>query len=520
MTMKNLKLKHDDDCAAPPAKETAESSISVDDAEEKKDGYPRINSLAGFLEDNHTSIDLNNLPEPPLEIFNDEIRKVIDETAVGKCIPPSMSLCIVLALASACINRSRGAKYRKNWKERANIFMVLVAETGSGKSHAFKYLFQSLKQIQAQMKKQYKLACRQYLEDMGAYRKSKDPNKALPKKPVNIQYLLDDSTMEAASERMEDNPKGLFWSLDEMSGFFASIDKYNKSGGDGKRRLLSAFNCEEWNTSRKSKDGETQERYIAEGAMGIFGGIQPHLLNNLFSYDDVKQGLPQRFLYTRAVIDKPLELPLPLIPDEIDRIIERMTQRMVKLEMKLDNYGDYQTEYLELSENAGKVFEHFSNLMTKRSYGTEAYGYAVKMSQITLRLAVLLTFLEWASKKDETECPKIIDYDAMTSATKLANWFCSNTEAIRQHFPTSEKSDIQKLQRVEKKKTLLEELHEFIEQNHEFCSEQRTAVEILNKMKKKTIGAVGFGRFLKDNGFEGAGRITKYELIKCRDAEM
>lgn len=493
-----------------------ETPTNIDAGKKAYDG-PKIDSLARFLEDDPERFNPEMLPAPPMHIFNDEVNLIVERVSETKCIPAEMSLGIVLGLVSACVGRARGISPRKDWREHANLFFMLIAETGSGKSHAYNYIFKELKKEEAARKARYKQECRVYAEEMAVFRKSKDSNKKMPERPVNVQYLLDDSTMEAASERMEDNPKGLFWSIDEMSGFFTSLDKYNKAGNDGKRRLLSAFNAETWNTSRKSKDGMSEERYIAKGAMGIFGGIQPHLLNSLFSYDDVKQGLPQRFLYVRAVIDKPLEFDTPEIPAEVDTIIERITRRLLSLEMDLDQYGDWQARYLPLEPAARKVFNHFGDSMTSRSFGTEAYGFAVKLAQLTLRLALILHHLEWASAPAERECPAVISYDTMTAAISLANWFGCHTQAVRQHFPTCAPEERQQMKKEHKKRSQLEELLDFIDENQAFCEQPHTAGEILGRMGKPIMSANTYGRFLVAQGFEckirhKTGTYTLYPL--------
>ena len=491
-----------------PARTTEPAKKSEDRDDEEEAG-----SLADPLNPDSEGI-VTKLPPPPLDIFTDEIRLVIDKVSETKCIPKEMALSIIIALASACIGRSRGISPRKDWKEHGHLYLMLVAETGSGKSHAFKYIFKDLLKAEAARKAQYKQECRMYAEEMATFRKSKDANKKMPERPVNIQYLLEDSTMEAASERMEDNPKGLFWSLDEMSGFFSSLDKYNRSGNDGVRRLLSAFNAETWNTSRKSKDGMSEERYIAKGSMGIFGGIQPHLLNSLFSYNDVKQGLPQRFLYVRAIVDKPMAFDTPEIPDEVDEIIERVTKRLLSLDMDLDKYGDWQARYLPLEPAARKEFNRFAEILTSNAFGTEANGFAVKLVQITLRLALIIHYLEWASQPAERDCPTVIGYDTMVSTIRLMEWLSSHTEAARQHFPTA-KGPRKAKAGAAGGDDRRENIRKFVAEHEEFCRGYHTASELI-AAGLKFKGVRQLGMYLGDakRKFDKKpGEIAEYRLF-------
>ena len=473
-------------------------------------------SLAGILSDGDGSLP-DKLPPAPLKVFPAEIRAVIEKVSETKCIPYEMTMCIVLALVSACVGRARGIAIRKDWKEHANFFMILVAESGAGKSHAFKYVFKELLKVQADTKAEFKRKCRLYLEEMGAYRKSKDPDKKLPDRPENVQYMLGDSTFEAASELMEDNPKGLLWSIDEMSGWFSRLDKYNRSGGsDGKSRLLSAWNAEEWNTSRKSKDGMPEERYIAKGAMGVFGGIQPHHLKNLFTVDDMKQGLPQRFAYVRAVVDKPMRMDTPEIPDEIDRIIERITRRMLSLEMTADALGSSQAVYLTCEPDARAEIVHMGNLIAARTFGTEGYTFAVKMLQMLPRLALILHILKWASTADDTtSCPDVIDYDTAMNAIKLTDWLMTHTEAVRAALPGARKAKRGDAPAIFGAK---EKLREIIAAMPAGEREIYRTLDEIRTLIGEEISDINLGKALKDIGIfskqirEGDKRVRKYRL--------
>lgn len=347
------------------------------------------------------------------------------------------------------------------------------------------------------------------------FRKSKDANKIPPQKPVNIQFLIDDTTMEAVSERLEDNARGLFWYVDEFTGFFSSLDRYNKNGGDGKNRLISTWSVEKWSSARKSKDGVAEERYIANACLGIFGCIQPELLKSTFTYNDLKQGLPQRFMYIRSKQEKPIQLPTPEISNVVSSTIKTITEKLLSLEMKVDQNGIQRTSYLTLADGARQAFEHFANLMNRENFKTTATPFSARLVQMTLRIALILHFLEWGCKpiqEGETEsyCNPEIQYGTMCNAVMLVNWLGSHTEAARKFFP----SEIEKSQKKEGSDTQKQAIMKFFYENTEYCKEFHSAIELIEKGLKWKNGVRSLGMYLSKNNFESQRPmdVTEYKI--------
>jgi len=409
-----------------------------------KGPYDSESEVPSFLHDSSGQDDdllLRFIPPAPIGIFPRNVQDMIGEVSKTKCVPTEMILGIVLALCAACIGRARGIRYRRDWTEVANIYLLLISKTGTGKSHAFNYIFHHLSDHEAQLKLSYRKARQKYQEEMLAYRKSKAPEKAVPKEPRDVQFLLEDSTIEAAADALQDNPRGLFWVQDEFAGFFSSLDRYNKSGGgEGKKRLLKTWESGTWNINRKSKDGVDNDKYITKATIGLFGTIQPKLMGRVFTEDDMNQGWPQRFLFLRSIATKPMTLPTPEISQASDELLRRMTTRMLSLEMHLDEYGIHHTEFLSMDEEAKQCFEHFSNTIASEAWGKALEDYTSKLARMTLRLALILHILNWAASDEEGRLDGVVGYKAVAHAVRLIEWFIPHTELVMEEaLPGGEK---------------------------------------------------------------------------------
>jgi hypothetical protein len=383
---------------------------------------------------------LGNLPEMPMGVFPALVREAITNVSTNKGVAPDMVGAYFLALASACIGRSRLISYSPTWSEAANLYILVAAETGVGKSHTQRFIFKELSRMEAKHKIAYQEERRKYEEAMETFRKSsrpKSPAKAgealeMPKRPTNVQYMLDDSTIEAAVELLFDNPRGLMWLVDEFHGFFSSLDRYSgsKSGAvsEGKRRLLSAYDGRTISMSRKSKDGRSNEIYVDSATLSICGCVQTGLLPEVFSHADLVQGSPQRFLFVRCAPQKAFMMPVPEIPESVGRLISRITRHLSGLEMQEDPDGRIVGAQVGMADDARRVFEVFCNSVTAKAHGTAMAGFAAKMRGQALRLALALHYLRQACEGDVVD--RDVTFGDMSSAVTLADYFYAQAQSV------------------------------------------------------------------------------------------
>lgn len=400
-------------------------------------------------EEDDTPPVLGKLPTMPLDVFPMPIESAIKDIAASKGVSPDMVGAFFLSLGSACIGRARSIRYKSTWSEAANLYVLVMAGSGDGKSHTQKFVFKTLAHMEAVQKARYQDERRKYEEDMILFRKSRvgrPPKKGeaqcptekneMPKRPPNVQYMLDDATLEAAVELLYDNPRGMTWVQDEFYGFFQGLDRYNaaKGGpGEGKRKLLSAWDGRTISMSRKSKDGVSNETYVEKATFSICGCIQSKLIPEIFTSLDVIQGLPQRFLYVRTPAQLPIIHPSPEISDEVSMLISRITKNMLGLAMDEDPDGRLVGVEINMDEGAKKAFENFMNTISNKAHGTPMAGWASKIIGSTLRIALVLHYIKCASENDV--CDGIVTFEDMSNAIRLADYFHAQARAVQMILP-------------------------------------------------------------------------------------
>lgn len=129
---------------------------------------------------------------------------------------------------------------------------------------------------------------------MEAYRVSrkKDPSQK-PKPPPQPRVIVNDATVEALSDILVANPKGVLCHWDELSGWFGSFDSYrqNQKASRDRPAWIRLFDG-----GPNSIDRVQRGRiYVSNWSACLYGGIQPGPMRRLMGKitDD---GLAQRFI--------------------------------------------------------------------------------------------------------------------------------------------------------------------------------------------------------------------------------
>jgi hypothetical protein len=141
-------------------------------------------------------------------------------------------LCITAAITAAAAALSDDfavvADSGSAWMQPPRVWVLAVAPSGAGKSPAQRAMLAPLHDVQRELVAHYQRQCEALGED--------EP------KPPRPRVVLSDTTVEALSEALRDNPRGLLVANDEFEGFLGSLDQYRRGAASRDRgEWLRAF---------------------------------------------------------------------------------------------------------------------------------------------------------------------------------------------------------------------------------------------------------------------------------------
>ncbi len=368
------------------------------------------------------------LPPPPLvpiEVFPPELQWIIRDSAKAYVVPPEVPVCAILALASAAVGRSRGIIIKQGWAPHANLYLCLIGPSGAGKSPCTNSIFNSVFRADCLMhaewqeaRESYQLEQTRYQEALKQYRKNEidDPGPA-PEKPKRKQVFVDDATVEALTDALSDNPRGVLWLRDELAGLILDLDKYSGEKGSTKTRLMSAYDSGSWKVSRVNQ-GRTG--YIQHACLSIFGGIQPGALVDAFCGKDAATGFLPRFLFVRFEQAEPALWTDHIFSADRKAELDRITRYLMGLDFSLNG----QPQYIGVSQEAKQLYVEWHNRLANEAWaglGEDDSSVLSKLRDQCLRLCLIIHLLEAATgHHDELAA---VNAATMSKAIQLADWF-------------------------------------------------------------------------------------------------
>jgi hypothetical protein len=215
---------------------------------------------------------------------------------------------------------------------------------------------------------------------------------------------------------------------DELTGLLGGFERYSGGRGGAERSAyLSIFNAEQSQIDRKT--GDRRSITIENPHLSIYGGIQPELLHNVLSSEDLAAGLPARFLFAMPP-STPKRWGTPRIPDKQTEAMAAMFRRLysigepVEWNPSSDDTDDLEQISLPLTTDADQLFGAFYNRHNEQRYDLEGAAKAAwpKLVAYCGRLALILQLVR---DPNSTE----VDDDSIRRAIVLTEWF--SREALR-----------------------------------------------------------------------------------------
>lgn len=348
----------------------------------------------------------NGNTEPfPIEIFPPTIQAWLKNISNNLSCPIDYTACGLLAVISVLCGKTSIYIPEKDWREKAILYMSIIAQPGSGKSPALQKMLAILYQIEEDFQQENELAESHYEEELANYEldlnrwKSQQksnhggnrPEK--PEKPIRKTIFTTDITSEALAEIASNNNAILVFK-DEISGWVASMDQYRNGRGEDREFYLSL-----WNGNFAKVDRKRQKPIIVtDPHVSVLGGVVPDKLPLL--NQETHDGFFDRLLCS--------------YPEHMKRIwtIENINNKIRNEAMAiLKNVflNNMQPKTITLTNNA---LLNFSLLY--ESCNENGDGFKSKLPGYTLRLALIISAIWSKDDCDET---------VMNYAMSLAKYF-------------------------------------------------------------------------------------------------
>jgi Protein of unknown function (DUF3987) len=234
------------------------------------------------------------------QIFQDDLGISLQAIANNFNIPLEILVFCLLPILSARIPSETRLLINPgtDYSVPALRWSALIGETGTKKSPVLKALLAPLLKIQKNIAAKYKTEKDVYDQEYNFWKTEKvDKRGEEPTPPVPmLDCYFSDFTIESIGQSISARPDDSYLVfVDELAGFFKSMDAYRKGGGD-RQKWLDLYNAGALKINRKG----SPTIFCPHTSVSILGGLQPSVLAQMIKDDSsAEDGLWNRFMFCR-----------------------------------------------------------------------------------------------------------------------------------------------------------------------------------------------------------------------------
>jgi hypothetical protein len=183
--------------------------------------------------------------EFPLDALPPTTRLFVREGAKSIGCPVDYIGAGVLAALSGAIGDTRCVQIKSDWKESAALYLMIIGAPSAKKSPAMKLALTPVRRRQTELRQQHDAAMERYKQDHKEWKEASKEGPvtyAEPQKPAFGRSWVDDTTVERLAGILDENPRGVLLTKDELSGWLRAMDQYKGGKGSDRQFFLSAHN--------------------------------------------------------------------------------------------------------------------------------------------------------------------------------------------------------------------------------------------------------------------------------------
>ena len=363
------------------------------------------------------------------------------ESAEAKNIEPVYVGINAIAAVTSVIGSAYKIELKeRDWYEPAILWTCLVAESGSGKSPGLDSATEPLRTLQSEADREYDTKSevyttekREYDLDYDDWKKQRKRNPmtlppVLPFTPKMETFLVDDATLEAIAEVLENNPFGILLVKDELAGWLKSFDCYRSSGsGKDLPAWLSIHGGRMFRINRKTGKPMIHSN---NPAVSVCGGVQPMVLQRIVNENEdfFDSGLTARILFAMPP-DKPAYWTEATTSDAALMNYEHIFRTLYRLRSTENAPTPEKPLIVRLSTEAKDLWVRFynSNVGERMLLDGDMKASWAKFASYVGRLALVFHVVERIEDGGPME---ELPGETMQRAIRLVMWFKRETARI------------------------------------------------------------------------------------------
>jgi DNA polymerase-1 len=392
-------------------------------------GRPPVPRVSPFL-----PFPVSALPEP--------VGSYVSESAAALGCDPSYIALPVLAVLGSLIGPARLLRLKRTWEESAVIWSVVVGDSGTLKTPAFKKAVGHLYRLQRKLMLEYREKLKDYRRELEAYKERKkearknqeEIDEEPPEKPRLERVVCSDVTIEKLAQVLDDHPRRPLVARDELAGWIGSFTQYKQKGGTDLPNWLSMHQAGTVLVDRKTGDRTTM--FIENAAVSVTGGIQPGTLTRALTPEYREAGLPARVLFAM-----PPRLAKRWTEDDVSpeavTTYENLLDRLAALEVETDQDGGPAPRVVCLSPEAKRCWVSFYDewAVEQAAVAGDLAPAFSKLEAYAARFALIFHVVVNAHKvgADPLEGPgdaDVLAVESMEAGITLARWFAREARRV------------------------------------------------------------------------------------------
>ena len=395
--------------AGSPGNDSSADTPAPETAEELKDSEEEVKGL------------LWNGSQSPPQIIADRLHVPLRNLggSLGLSVEPFI-LCLLAILASRLRAGTRLLIDPVTGYYAPSILWVgLVGDSGSLKTPILKALTSPLDELQLEAFQNYQAQHEQYEEQLQEWEQVKKEDRgSKPKPPALKDLYFSDFTIEAIADSIRYYSElGYLVHIDELAGFFKSMDAYRNGKGSDRQRWLTSHSGSALKVNRKS----SEPIYLHQTSISIVGGIQPSVLEKQVSQDPTSEdGLWARFIWSR--------LPMTVPPGISSGPKSDLAQI---LKGTYNSINQIEAETYELSAGAKTCWNEWNkrigDLIKQEPSGILRAAYP-KLKEVAARIALVIHITN--GQLDGVPIQRSVSVETLSKAIQFTSWLMGQTRML------------------------------------------------------------------------------------------